>query len=70
MHKLKMKLLYNEEERFCPKTELLTFKITLTLAKVDMVGSNLVSNGLIFRDDILVDTQLVTYFNVIDSFFN
>ena len=48
MHKLKMKLLYNEEERFCPKTELLTFKITLTLAKVDMVGSNLVSNGLIF----------------------
>ena len=70
MHKLKMKLLYNEEERFCTKTELLTFKITLTLAKVDMVGSNLVSNGLIFRDDILVDTQLVTYFNVIDSFFN
>ena len=48
MHKLKMKLLYNEEERFCTKTELLTFKITLTLAKVDMVGSNLVSNGLIF----------------------
>ena len=43
-----MKLLYNEEERFCTKTELLIFKITLTLAKVDMVGSNLVSNGLIF----------------------
>ena len=70
MYKLKMKLLYNEEERFCTKTELLIFKITLTLAKVDMVGSNLVSNGLIFWDNILVETQLVTYFNVIDSFFN
>ena len=37
---------------FCAKTELLNFKITLPLAKLDMVGSMLVSNGLIFSDDI------------------
>ena len=32
-----MKLLY-EEEFFCTKTELLNFKLTLTLAKLVMVG--------------------------------
>ena len=44
-----MKLLYNnEEEFFCIKTKLLNFKITLPLAKLDMVSSRLVSSGLIF----------------------
>ena len=41
-----MKLLYNEEELFGTKTEL--FKITLSLANLDNVGSRLISNGLIF----------------------
>ena len=56
-----MKLLYNEEELSCTKTELLNFKFTLSLVKLDMVFSTLVSNGLIFSDDIPVDTQLVTF---------
>ena len=42
MHKFKIKLIYNEEELFCTKTELLNFKVTLSLAKLDMVGSRLV----------------------------
>ena len=41
--------------------ELLNFKFTLLLAKVDVVGSRLVSDGLIFSGDILVNTQLVTF---------
>ena len=56
-----MKLLYNEEELFCTKTELLNFKITLPLAKFDMACSRLVSNGLTFSHDIWVDIQLVTF---------
>ena len=55
MYKFETKLLYNEEKRFCTKAELLNFKITLPLAKLNMVGSRLVSNGLIFSDDISVD---------------
>ena len=47
-----MKLLYSEQEFFCTKTEFLNFKITLPLAKLDMVGSRLISSGLIFSDDI------------------
>ena len=43
-----MKSLYNEEELYCIKTELLNFSITLLLAKLDIVGSRLLSNGLIF----------------------
>ena len=35
--------------------------MTLPLAKLDMIGSKLVSNGLIFSDDIPVDIQLVTF---------
>ena len=35
-----MKLLYNEEEFFYIKTELLNFKITLLLVKLDMVVSS------------------------------
>ena len=54
-----MKLLYNEEELFCIKIELLNVKIIQPIAKLDMVGSKLVSNGLIFLDDILFNIQLV-----------
>ena len=47
-----MKFLYNEELQwrlFCTKTDLLlTFKITELLAKLQMVGSRLVSNDLFF----------------------
>ena len=49
------------EKSFCIKAELLNFKITLPMANLDMVGSRLVSNGLIFSDDILVKIQLVTF---------
>ena len=58
-----MKFPYNEEDIFCIKSELLNFKITLPLAKLDMdmVSSRLISNDLIFSNDILVNSQLVTY---------
>ena len=62
MHKFKIKLLYNEEEAFCSKAELLNFKITLPLARLDIVDSSSVTNGLVISDDILVDIQLVTFF--------
>ena len=45
---------------FCTKAELLNFKITLPLAKLDMVGSKLVSNGF-FSNDGPVGIQLVTF---------
>ena len=54
-----MKLLYNVEKLFCTKAELLNFKITLTLAKLNIVGSRSVSNGLIFSDDIQLVTLLL-----------
>ena len=57
-----MKLLCKEENFFSIKTELLNFKITLTLAQLDMVNSMLVSNGLIFLGDITVDIQLVIFY--------
>ena len=60
MYKFKIKLQYNEGKIFCTKIELLNFKITLPLAKLDMVISRLVSNGLVFSDDILIDIQFVT----------
>ena len=44
MYKFKIKLLSNKEKNFCTKLELSTFKFTLPLAKLDIVGSN----GLIF----------------------
>ena len=56
-----MKLLYIKEELFCIKTELLNFRIALPLAKIDIVSSRLVSNVLIFLDDIPVHIQLVTF---------
>ena len=56
MYKFKIKLLYNEEELILStKAELLDFKITLPLAKLDTVVSRLVSNDSIFLDDILID---------------
>ena len=58
MYKFKIKLIYNKEELFC--SELLNFKFTVSLAKLDMVKQRLVSNGLIFSDDIPVDIQIVT----------
>ena len=61
MYKFEIKLLYNKEQNVCTETELLNFKCTLPLAKLDMVSSRLVSNGLIFSDHILIDIQLVTY---------
>ena len=57
MYKFKTKLLYNEEIFFGTKTELLDFKFTLPLAKLDMAGSRLVSNRLIFSDDVSVNIQ-------------
>ena len=56
-----MKLLYKEEKLFCSKIELLNFKFTLPLAKLDIVGSKLVSNYILFSDDIPVDIQPVTF---------
>ena len=61
MYKVNIKLLYNEEKKVCTKIELLNFKITLSLTKLDMVRSRLVSNGLILSDDILAYIQLVTF---------
>ena len=58
---INIKLLYNEDIFFCTKTELLNFKISLPLAKLNMVASRLVPNGLFFSDDHLVDIQLVTF---------
>ena len=40
---------------------MLNFKITLPLAKLDMVGSRLVTNGFIVSDDVLVDTYLIIF---------
>ena len=61
MHKFKIKLLYKEERFFCTKTELLNFKITLPLSKLEMIGSKLVSNGLAFSDDIPVSVSFYCY---------
>ena len=43
-----MKLLYNEEELFCTKTELLNFKLTLPLTELVMIRARLVSSHLVF----------------------
>ena len=39
---------------------MLNFNITLALTKLDLVSSTLVSNNLIFSENIPVDIQLVT----------
>ena len=59
MCKFKMKLLYLEET-FALK-QLLNFNITLPLAELDMVSSRLVSNGLIFWVEIVVDIQFIIF---------
>ena len=46
---------------FSTKTELINLKITLPLAELEMVGSRLLLNALIFSDDIPVDIQLVVF---------
>ena len=61
MYKFKIKLAYKKEKLFYIKAELLNFSFTLPLGKLDIVGSRLVSNGLIFSDDIPVDIQVVTF---------
>ena len=65
MYKVKIKLLYNEGKPFCTKTEFLSIKLTLPLAKLIMVKVNLTPNGLIFSGDNPVDIQVVTFFIVI-----
>ena len=56
-----MKLLCNEEEFSCTKPELLNVKISLLLAKLNMVSSTLVSNGWFFSNDVPVDIKLVAF---------
>ena len=60
MYKFKILLLYNQEKPFSTKTELSNFKITLTLAKLDIVTIRVASNGSIFSGFISVDIQLIT----------
>ena len=43
-----MNLLYNKEELFCTKTELLNLKLTLLLVKSVMFRARLASNTLVF----------------------
>ena len=62
MFKFKIELLYNEEKLFCTETELLSFNFTLPLAKLNIVSSRLVLNGLTFLDDIPVCIQLVIFY--------
>ena len=48
--------------------DLLNFMLTLTLAKLDMVGAKLGSNGLILLGNTPVNIQLVTFFTVIQRY--
>ena len=57
MYKFKIKLLYKEEKFFYNKAVFLNFSITLPLAKLDIVGSWLLTNGLICSESISVDIQ-------------
>ena len=61
MYKFIKELIHNEEKPFYTKTELLNFNFTLLSAKLDIVGSRLVSNSLIFSNDIPVDIELVSF---------
>ena len=58
---MKGKLLYNEGKFFCTKMDLLNFMLTLTLAKLDMVGTQFGSNGLILLGNTPVNIQLITF---------
>ena len=61
MYKFKSRLLYNEGELCCTKTELLKYKITLPLVKLELVSSSIVSKGLSPSDYVLVDVELATF---------
>ena len=56
MDKFKIKLLYNEEEFFCSKTELLNFRFIL----LGMIKTKLILIGSIFSGGTWVDNQSVT----------
>ena len=58
---LKQKITIHWGRTLFTKTELLKFKITLSLAKLNMVSSKLVSNGLIFSYDIPVNSRLIIF---------
>ena len=45
---------------FCTRAGLFIFKTTLSLAKLHLVCSRLISNGLVFLYDILVDILWIT----------
>ena len=61
MYKFKSRLLYNEEEIFCTKAELLKYKTTLLLVNLEIVSSRLVPKGLSPSDYVLVDVELATF---------
>ena len=56
-----MKLLYNEKDLLCTKIKFLSFKLTLPMAKLDIVGSRVVSDSLLFSGDTLVNMELITF---------
>ena len=62
-----MKLLYNEEDFFCTKSDLLNFKLILLLAKLVMVRARLTPYGLIFLGDNPVDIQLINFLLLSDT---
>ena len=47
MYKFKIKMLYNEKEFCCTKTDLLNFKIILPFPKLDITEAGLEPNELI-----------------------
>ena len=61
MYKFKIELLYNEGKLFRTKTELLNINFTLQSAKLHIVGSRLVSNGLTFLNDIPFAIKLINF---------
>lgn len=42
-----MKVIYNKEQLLCPKTELLDFMLTLSLARLVMISARLGLNGFL-----------------------
>ena len=56
-----MKLLYKKRRIFRTRTELLNFKINLSLAKLDMIGTSLVFLFNIFYLNFLVYYQNVSF---------
>lgn len=52
---MKNEVLPYNEELFSTESELLKFKLTLPLAKIDMFSLRFVSNGLNFSDDICIN---------------